>query len=169
MAEYAVSLCFDSKGTAQLLRLMCGNFMYENSIRPHLTLGVFNCVYERDALDAFKAAVSRMGRFDIRFTAVGAFRGGCIFCSPASDKPLHDSYRYVYNSFLDMGLPPGADGMYTPLRWIPHAAVAYHLVSDLSDCFNYVKRNFRPFECTVTEAALVRLDPFSELYTVELN
>ncbi|MBR1723892.1 MAG: 2'-5' RNA ligase family protein [Ruminococcus sp.] len=168
MAEYAVALNFDSRGTTRLLGLMCGNYMFENNIRPHLTLGVFKCADEREAVNAFYASAARVERFRISFTAVGAFHGGCIFCSPAASKPLHDSYRQVYNSFLDRDLMPGADGLYTPLKWIPHAAVSYNLVSDFSDCFVYVRRMFRPFECDVTEITLVRLEPYTEIYSVEL-
>lgn len=169
MTEYAVALNFDSRGTARLLGLMCGNYMYENGIRPHLTLGIFRAGSEVDAAKALFAAGSKLSSFDVDFTAVGAFRGGCIFCSPAQNDQLSRSYRIVLNEFVSRDMPPGANGRYTPGRWIPHAAVAYKLVSDFGGCLEYVKRMFRPFECSAKELVLASLEPYTELYTVKLK
>ena len=72
MGDYAVVMNLDKRSTARLMNMMCGSYMLEHGIRPQLTLAVFDCDSDIDALESFERLTRRLEVCKVRFSSIKA-------------------------------------------------------------------------------------------------
>ena len=129
MALYAIALNFDKFGTVSLFQYICGSYMHEHKIRPHLTLGMFESDNEEDMLVCFKAFAESIEPVRIKFNSVGSFGSSVIYIEPQINAVLRRNFEKTYAEFYPF-FKIGDNGNYLPDRWIPHTAVGLKLTQE---------------------------------------
>ena len=174
MGDYAIVMNLDKKSTARLMNMMCGSFMLENGIRPQLTLAVFDCGNDIDALDSFDRLTRRLEVCKVRFGSISACRsrGSCetidIFAVGQLTSALRRNNRRAYTILSQNFVMTGGEEL-VPGLWEPWAMLGMRLSDDDADgYFDMVRRMFRPFDAVASETALVRLRDNAELSVYSL-
>ena len=168
MANYAVVLYPDKKGLIRLMNLMSGSMMVELGIRPHITLAVFESRNELKVRYFYRKLAQRLRPAKLFYYKVSRSEKDVIYAeTKRSENLLHDIYvsdSELFPRFKRVGGEIPLD------EWLPLTAVAYQVDNfDIAAYTRYVQRVFRAFECTANSAALVRLDPYTELLVTKLR
>ena len=168
MANYAVVLYPDKKGLIRLMNLMSGSIMVDYSIKPHITLAVFESRNELRVRHFYKKLAQKLKPAKLFYHKITRSEKDVIYAeTKRSENLFHDL------CVTDLELFPRFKrvGGEIPLdEWLPLTAVAYQVDAfDIAAYTFYVQRVFRAFECTANSAALVKLDPYTELLVTKLR
>ena len=169
MGDYAVVMNLDKRSTARLMNMMCGSYMLEHGIRPQLTLAVFNCGSDIDALDSIDRLTRRLEVCKVRFSSISACRSRGsfdtidIFAVGQLTSSLRRNNRRAYTILSQDFVMTGGNEL-VPGMWEPWAMLGMELTeSDADGYFDMVRRIFRPFDAVASETALIRLSDHVEL------
>jgi len=139
---YAVTLYFDDETAGQISSLtkeladVTGNdYMIQNDVPPHLTLGMFH-VNEADEeklkrlfgefVERAQAEVLCGKDFEISFGAFEDFIGKVIFIKLEKDQLLAGMNRLLHEVFLPY-FEAGDNRNYLPENWYPHITLGFKL------------------------------------------
>lgn len=168
MPNYAVVLYPDKKGLIRLMNLMSGSLMVDFRIKPHITLAVFGSRSELMAKYYYKKLAQELKPAKLYYHSFTRSTDDVIYVESKLSENLSYDLRVVnaelFPRFQKLGGELSLD------EWVPITAVAYKVdVFDIAAYSRYVSRVFREFECSAVTAALVRLDPYTELYVTKLR
>ena len=142
---YAVTLYFDDKTSEQIRDLtknlsdVTGNdYMIQNDVPPHLTLGMFH-VGQADVdklkrlfvefVERAQAEVLCGKNFEISFGAFEDFVGKVIFVKIEKDKKLMEANRLLHDLFCPH-FEAGDNRNYLPENWYPHITLGFKLTGE---------------------------------------
>ncbi|MCR5123554.1 MAG: hypothetical protein K6B74_14175 [Ruminococcus sp.] len=167
MPKYAVVLYPDKKGLIRLINLMSGSLMVDFRIKPHITLAVFESRSEILARYWYRKLAQMLKPAKLLYYKLTRSTDDIIFAESKRSENLYENLRVTESLLFPRFKKLGGD---FPLEsWVPITAVAYKVEGvDIVDYSRYVSRVFKEFECSTTTAALVRLDPFTEIYVTKL-
>lgn len=167
MSTYAIVLYPDKKGMLKLMNLIAGNFMFDYNIKPHITLAVFESRSELRAKYFFKQISADLKPARLYYHAI-TFRSDMIYVRSRMSENLSYNMKRVCDICKEKFELRSA--VTDPAEWAPGTAVSYKLGKpELLEYSLYILRAFRAFDCTSHTAALVRLDPYTELSVVKLR
>ena len=168
MPNYAVVLYPDKKGMIRLMNLMSGSLMVDFSIKPHITLAVCESASELRVRYYYKKLAQALRPTKLYYHKIIRSFNDIIYAESKRSENLNHNLRVVDSGLFPRFKKAGMEGSLDD--WIPLTAVAYKVDNvDMYDYSRYVSRVFKEFECSATTAALVRLDPYTELYVTKLR
>ena len=142
---YAVTLYFDDESSERLRELTKGladvtgnNYMIQNDVPPHLTLGMFH-VNEADEdklkklfgefVEKARTEILAGKEFMISFGVFEDFVGKVIFRKIEKDELLAGVNKLLHDIFVPH-FEAGDNKNYLPENWYPHITLSFKLASD---------------------------------------
>ena len=179
---YAVTLYFDSHTNELILEAMKdiaavtgNNYMLDNSVPPHLSLGLFHAEEEKAGemekyfAEFVETLKSKETDFILNFNGPDNFADKVIFLSVARDETLMNLNRNLHQLFLPH-FEAGDNRNYLPENWIPHIALAVKLDSQQFEKGFEVAKNFPlPGTAKITLATLAKCNPYNEVVKVIIS
>ena len=176
---YAITLYFDSHTNELILEAMKdiatatgNNYMLDNSVPPHLSLGLFHAEEEKagemeNLFEQFAEALkSEGGNLSLNFNGPDNFADKVIFLSIARDEPLMKLNRDLHHLFLPH-FEAGDNRNYLPENWVPHIALAVKLDNQqFEKGFSAAKSFPLPKSAKITSATLARCNPYNEVVRI---
>ena len=145
------------------------NYMLDNSVPPHLSLGLFHAEEEkaevmkklfREFAEGLKSEGSNLS---LNFNGPDNFADKVIFLSVARDEPLMKLNRDLHQLFLPH-FEAGDNRNYLPENWVPHIALAVKLGGQqFEKGFDVAKIFPLPKSAKITSATLARCNPYNEV------
>ena len=140
---YAITLYFDKATTAQihtltrnLAAITKNEYMIENSVPPHLTLGMFHADDSEleklkslfgDFVNTVKNEASQ-NEFPVFFSGPDNFLDKVIFLKPTDDcRSLLAHLNELLHKLFLTSFEPADNRNYLPGNWVPHVALAVKL------------------------------------------
>lgn len=168
MANYAVVLYPDKKGLIRLMNLMSGSIMVDFQIKPHITIAVFESRSELWVKFCYRRLAQKLKPAKLMYHRISRSTSDVIYAETKRSENLLYDLGVVEEELFPRFKRAG--GEISVDEWSPMTAVAYQVDNfDIIDYRRYVQRVFRAFECTANSAALVRLDPYTELLVTKLR
>ena len=178
---YAVTLYFDSHTNELILEAMKdiaaatgNNYMLDNSVPPHLSLGLFHAEEEKAGemvklFEEFAESLkSRDAGLSLNFNDPDNFADKVIFLNVSRDEPLMKLNRDLHQLFLPH-FEAGDNRNYLPKNWVPHIALAVKLSGTQFEKGFEVAKNFPlPKSAKITSATLARCNPYNEVSKISL-
>ncbi len=169
---YAVSLHFTqdvnqiiSDAVGEIAKLTGNDFIIQNKIPPHVTIGAFHGTKEKEAHltklveDFSKALQPGM----VQFTEVGNFNKKVLFLKPQKDAFLTEINKALHKLILPE-FEKGENGYYMPEIWFPHTTLATRLSqSQFEKALEIANKISLPLETKISSVGLYQCSPFLEL------
>ena len=179
---YAITLYFDShtnelieKAMREIAAATGNNYMLDNSVPPHLSLGLFHAEEEKTGemvklFEQFaKGLKSEGGNLSLNFNGPDNFADKVIFLSVSRDEPLMKLNRDIHQLFLPH-FEAGDNRNYLPENWVPHIALAVKLDHQQFEKGFEAAKNFPlPKTAKITSATLARCNPYNEIVKISLS
>ena len=178
---YAVTLYFDSQTNELIEKAMRdiatatgNNYMLDNSVPPHLSLGLFHAEEEKEEelvnlFEEFAEGLkSRDAGLSLNFNDPDNFADKVIFLNVSRDEPLMKLNRDLHQLFLPH-FEAGNNRNYLPENWVPHIALAVKLCGpQFEKGFEVAKNSPLPKSAKITSATLARCNPYNEVSKISL-
>lgn len=175
---YAVSLHFTpdvndiiTSAVKSIAEVTGNNFIIENKIPPHVTIGAFHAKKKDEAklIQIVEDFAQSQKTGIIRFTEIGNFNGKVLFL-----KPEKDGFLAQINADLHTVLLPefekAENGYYMPEIWFPHTTLATRLNQSQFEKAAKIAENIKlPLKTEITEIAVYQCSPFAELKRLSLD
>ena len=151
------------------------NYMLDNSVPPHLSLGLFHAEEEKTGemvklFEEFAESLkSRDASLTLNFNGPDNFADKVIFLNVSRDEPLLKLNRNLHQLFLPH-FEAGDNRNYLPENWVPHIALAVKLCGpQFEKGFDVAKRFPLPKTAKITSATLARCNPYNEIVKISLS
>lgn len=173
---YLISVYFDKKSNHILHRFIeqlavaTGNtFMTENHVPPHMTISAIEARSVEILRPVFKELRGTVQQGKVQFVSVGQLLPYVMYATPVLNEYLQALSKQVYEAVKD--IPETAiSKYYKPLSWLPHVTLAKKLKKDqMIKAFAVLQDSFVPFDATVTEIGLAKVNPHVDVERFELG
>lgn len=151
------------------------NYMLDNSVPPHLSLGLFHAEEEKTdemvkLFEEFAESLKSEGsNLSLNFNGPDNFADKVIFLSVARDEPLMKLNHNLHQLFLPH-FEAGDNRNYLPENWVPHIALAVKLVgTQFEKGFEVAKSFPLPKTAKICSATLARCNPYNEVVKISLS
>lgn len=165
---YLITLYFDEKTSEELSRLIqlvekkTGNdFMTENHVPPHMTVGAFEAPDEDTAKSLFEKMKFSGG--EIQLVSVGAFLPYVVYVGAVYNEYLHEvSSRIDQVLCREEGILIRPN--YRPFSWLPHVTIGKKLTKEqMQEGFRVLQENFQVLKGCVVRIGLSKTNPYGDL------
>lgn len=171
---YLITLYFDEKTSKELHKWIAsvaektGNeFMTENQVPPHMTLGAFEAPDEEMAGRLFQE-MSFPAAGEVQLVSVGSFMPQVLYVSAVYSEYLHELSRRV-DSILTREEAVQIRASYRPFSWFPHVTIGKQMTTEaLAQAFAVMQKSFHVIKGKVVRVGLSRTNPYQDLGTREL-
>lgn len=172
---YLISVYFDERTNQTLQRYInqiavkTGNtFMTDNKVPPHMTLASIEARDISVLEPLFEALRGKLQAGQIQFVSVGQFFPYVFYATPVLNEYLSELSTQVYETFRDIP-ETSISRYYRPMSWLPHVTLGKTLDKEqMQKAFRVMQDNFSPFEATVTEIGLAKVNPHEDVMRFEL-
>ena len=172
MITYAVSLHFStdassiiSQAVRDIAEATSNNFIIENKIPPHITIGAFHVAKKDEArLMQLTEEFARTQKAGIvHFTQIDNFKGKVLFLKGEKDSFLAEMNRQLHSLVLSE-FESGENGYYLPKIWCPHTTLATRLSQwQFAKALSVAEKIPLPLEAKACEIGFYQCSPFLEL------
>lgn len=145
------------------------NYMLDNSVPPHLSLGLFHAEEEKAGemeklfCEFAESLKSKGTNLALNFNGPDNFADKVIFLSVKRDESLMKLNRDLHQLFLPH-FEAGDNRNYLPENWVPHIALAVKLDhQQFEKGFETVNSFPLPKSAKITSATLARCNPYNEV------
>lgn len=182
---YAITLYFDPATTnsirtltRDLAAITKNDYMIENSVPPHLTLGMFHA--EDSKLENLKSlfsdfvnivkADSEENDFPLSFAGPDNFLDKVIFLKPTDDcRPLLAHLNKLLHKLFLPAFEPADNRNYLPENWVPHVALAVKLNHQAFEKgMEFLKSAQKTISGHCVQIGLARCNPYTQVIDIEL-
>lgn len=172
---YLISVYFDEKTNRILQRYIdqiaakTGNtFMTDHHVPPHMTISAIEARSVELLRPVFLDFQGNIKQGKIRFVSVGQLLPYVMYATPVLNAYLQDISTQVYEAVKDIP-ETTVSKYYRPLSWLPHVTLAKKLDKDqMLKALAVLQDSFAPFEATVTESGLAKVNPHEDVERFEL-
>ena len=175
---YAISLHFSAdvndiiaSAVKSIAEVTGCNFITENKIPPHVTIGAFHAVKkdEEKLIQTVKDFAKSQKAGIIHFEEIGNFTGKVLFLKPEKDGFLAQMNEELHTILLPE-FEKAENGYYLPEIWFPHTTLATKLnKSQFEKAFKIAESINLPLETEINEIAVYQCSPFAELKRYKLD
>ena len=172
MITYAVSLHFStdasgiiSQAVRDIAEATGNNFIIENKIPPHITIGAFHAAKKDEArlLQLTEEFARAQKAQDVHFTQIDNFKGKVLFLKGEKDFFLAQINRQLHSILLSE-FEAGENGYYLPEIWCPHTTLATRLNQvQFAKALSIAGKLPLPLEAKACEIGFYQCSPFLEL------
>ena len=174
--EYAIVLYFDSS-TEKAFNIIINDLFYkeiggcqpEERLPPHLTVACFTTDSVETVLDELDKNILRITSGQIVWASLGAFVPKVLFASPVMSEYLININQDVHN-IIEPYSVAGANGHYTPGRWVPHTTLLNHLDKEmLVSAFEAAAQQFSFISGRSSKLIVAECNPLKVIRTWDLQ
>ena len=151
------------------------NYMLDNSVPPHLSLGLFHAEEEKEGemvklFEQFAEGLkSESVGFSLNFNGPDNFADKVIFLSVLRNESLMKLNLDLHQLFLPH-FEAGDNRNYLPENWVPHIALAVKLDHQQFEKGFEAAKNFPlPKTAKITSATLARCNPYNEVIKLSFH
>ena len=169
---YAVSLHFSTDSSdiiSQTVRDIAeatgNNFIIENKIPSHITIGAFHAAKEDEArlLQLTEEFAKAQKAGFVHFTQIDNFKGKVLFLKGEKDFFLAEMNKELHRLILSE-FESGENGYYLPEKWYPHTTLATRLnKGQFAKAISVAEKIPLPLEAKALEIGFYQSSPFLEL------
>ena len=172
---YLVSVYFDEKANSILNRYIkaiaekTGNtFMTDHHVPPHITISAIEARSEEVLREPFMSLQGKIKAGNIQFVSVGQLLPYVFYATPVLNEYLMEVSNQIYQSV--QGIPETTISRYCqPGNWLPHVTLGKTLTREqMQEAFRMMQEHFQPFEATVTEIGLAKVNPHEDVIRLNL-
>ena len=172
MITYAVSLHFStdasgiiSQAVRDIAEATSNNFIIENKIPPHITIGAFHAAKANEArllqLTEEFARTQKAGA--VHFSEIDNFKGKVLFLKGEKNLFLAEMNSELHKAILSE-FESGENGYYLPEKWYPHTTLATRLNQGQFDkALSVAEKIHLPLEAKALEIGFYQCSPFLKL------
>lgn len=172
---YLISVYFDEKTNRILQRYMdqiaekTGNtFMTCHHVPPHMTISAIEARNVEVLLAPFSKLQGTIEKGVIQFVSVGQLFPYVLYATPVLNDYLQGLSHQIYQSIKDIP-ETSISKYYQPMSWLPHVTLGKTLTKEqMQIAFAVMQDSFQPFEATVTEIGLAKVNPHEDIIRFEL-
>ncbi len=172
---YLISAYFDNKSNEIMQKLIndiaatTGNlFMIENHVPPHITISSIEARHESVLIPGFDRLSPKLYSGTINFVSIGQFFPYVLFASPVVNLYLDNLSKIIFDEFKDVS-ETEISKYYQPKSWMPHATLGKKLDDrQMIEAFKIMQEKFRPFQATITEIGLSKVNPHQDIKRILL-
>lgn len=172
---YLISVYFDEKTNRILQRYInqiaakTGNtFMTDNHVPPHMTISAIEARSVQILKPVFSGLQGKIRQGKIQFVSVGQLLPYVMYVTPVLNEYLLDVSKQVYEAVKDIS-ETTVSRYYQPLSWLPHVTVGKKLDKEqMIKALGVLQDGFTPFDATVTEIGLAKVNPHEDVERFEL-
>ena len=169
---YLVSVYFDKTAVHILQRYInkiaekTGNsFMVDNNVPPHMTISAIEARSENALLGAMDNLRNSLSNGTISIVSVGQLLPYVFYATPVLNGYLQDLSEKVFDEMKS--IPESTvSRYYKPMSWLPHMTLTKE---QMQMAFSVMQESFVPFEATITEIGLARVNPHRDVVRWELK
>lgn len=167
---YLISAYFDDETNNRIQRYInqiaekTGNtFMTDNHVPPHITISAIEARSVDVLVPHMKKLQDILQQGKIHCASVGMLLPYVLYATPVLNKYLQDLSQQVYNAI------PNDDEItiskyYRPMQWLPHITLGKKLTKEqMQMAIGIMQDGFAPFEATVTEIGLAKVNPHEDV------
>ncbi len=182
---YAITLYFDKATTAQIqtltrdLAVITKNeYMIENSVPPHLTLGMFHADDSeleklKSLFGAFVDTVKNeasQNDFPVSFAGQDNFLDKVIFLKPTEDcRSLLAHLNELLHKLFLLHFEPADNRNYLPGNWVPHVALAVKLNHQAFEKgMEFLNKEQKTISGLCVQIGLARCNPYTPVLDFSL-
>ena len=166
---YLVSVYFDKTAEHILQRYInkiaekTGNsFMMDNNVPPHMTISAIEARSENALLGAMDNLRNSLSNGTSSIVSVGQLLPYVFYATPVLNGYLQDLSEKVFDEVKS--IPECA------VSRLPHITLGKTLTKEqMQMAFSVMQESFVPFEATITEIGLARVNPHSDVVRWELK
>jgi 2'-5' RNA ligase len=139
------------------------------SVPPHITLGAYVGVEEKDLLNWVEEFCHTAKEFEINFTHLGLFSLNVLFLAPRVSNELINFHKNFHQKYDD---DCGQVGYYYTLKsesWVPHASILIDEPEGILKALSIVNDNFKPFRGRIVSLSLCEFPPMRVIKTFYLK
>lgn len=173
---YLVSVYFDDKSNRilqryidQIAKATTNDFMTAQKVPPHMTVSAIEARSVGVLEPAFRALEGKLHVGIIQFVSVGQLMPYVMYATPVLNDNLQEFSTQVYESFKDIE-ETTVSKFYQPGSWLPHVTLGKTLSRDqMVEAFMVMQDNFQPFEASITEIGLAKVNPHEDVVRFTLK
>lgn len=173
---YLISIYFDKKTNRILQRYInriaekTGNyFMTENLVPPHMTISSIEARGVEVLVSAFEELRGKLKAGTVQFVSVGQLLPYVFYVTPVLNEYLNNLSVQIYEAFKDIP-ETSISKYYKPMSWLPHVTLGKTMNREqMQLAFRVMQDSFAPFEATVTEMGLAKVNPHEDVVKFELS
>ena len=172
LITYAVSLHFStdasdiiSQAVRDIAEATGNDFIIENKIPPHITIGAFHAAKANEArlLQLTEEFARRQKAEDVHFTQIDNFKGKVLFLKGEKNLFLAEMNLHLHSLVLSE-FESGENGYYLPEIWCPHTTLATRLKQGQFEKAQAVAEKIPlPLKAKACEIGFYQCSPFLEL------
>ena len=162
---YLISVYFDEKTNrileryiSQIAQATGNTFMTVNHVPAHMTLSSIEVIQP-----VFEALEGKLQSGSVQFVSVGQLLPYVFYATPVLNGYLQDLSNQVYHAVKDID-ETRVSKYYKPMSWLPHVTLGKTLNREqMQIAFQVMQERFSPFEGTVTEIGLAKVNPHEDV------
>ncbi len=167
---YLISVYFDHKTNHTLqnyinrIAAKTGNtFMTDNQVPPHMTISAIEAKSADILKPGFNSLRGKIKQGMVSFVSVGELLPYVIYVTPVLNGYLSDISQQVDEAVKNIP-ETSVSKYYRPLSWLPHVTMGKQLdKGQMVKALEVMQECFVPFEATVTEIGLAKVNPHEDV------
>ncbi|MFX1417985.1 MAG: 2'-5' RNA ligase family protein [Promethearchaeota archaeon] len=177
---FAIVLTFDEKNTRMIEKVLkkfketeISPLMYEEKIKPHITLAIYDEINSDVAKDRLILFSIENPQFIIQISSIGYFPSeeSVIFLNPKANIALLSIQEKIFRLFKDF------ESNHFPETWVPHCTLGMYIQKEnISRAIDIIKEEIimtkeKPFYVTAKALSLVKFqeDPLRINWWLDYN
>ena len=167
---YLITVYFDQKTNQILQRYInkiaekTGNtYMTDNHVPPHMTVAAIEAKSAEVLQPAFNVLRGKIQQGTVSFVSVGQLLPYIMYVTPVLNRYLSDVSLQVYEAVKNIP-ETSVSRYYRPLSWLPHVTIGKKLDKvQMIKALEVMQDCFVPFEASVTEIGLAKVNPHEDV------
>lgn len=167
---YLISVYFDHKTNHTLqnyinrIAAKTGNtFMTDNQVPPHMTISAIEAKSADILRPGFNSLRGKIKQGMVSFVSVGELLPYVIYVTPVLNGYLSDISQQVDEAVKNIP-ETSVSKYYRPLSWLPHVTMGKQLdKGQMVKALEVMQECFVPFEATITEIGLAKVNPHEDV------
>jgi 2'-5' RNA ligase len=136
---------------------------------PHITLGTYENIEEKELLDYIKSFASNYEPIPLRFSHLGIFEDNVLFAEPKVTKQLLDFHEDLHQKYDDLYSRNGYFYSLKSNSWVPHVSLSIGNRARILDSLDVMLDYFKAFDGYLKYIAIYEFYPITKLHTIELK
>lgn len=173
---YLISVYFDEKSNRILQRYIdqiseaTGNhFMTDNNMPPHMTISAIEAKNVEELVPILEGLRTDLVGGKIKIVSVGQLLPYVMYATPVLNEYLQNLITTIYDAYKNQS-DTTISKYYQPMSWLPHITLGKKLDKDqMQKAFEVMQQSFVPFDATVNEIGLAKVNPHMDVLRFELK
>lgn len=146
-----------------------GDGFNTSSVPPHITLGAYVGLEEKDLLNWVDEFCNATEKFEVNFNHLGLFSLNVLFLAPRVSNELINFHKNFHEKYDDCCGQVGYNYTFKSNNWTPHSSILVDEPEIILKALPVVNNNFKPFHGKIVALTLCEFSPMKIIKTFELK